>query len=179
MSEFKVDARKISKVWTHPNADRLDLAQVEGLSFQFVVGRKQFRVGDVVVYIPVDSCLTDELTAFLGLTGKLSGKSNRVRTVKLQKEISQGLVVRFLDLGYKFDCPDLKELINGDIRFNIHFAGNEISKISESFYIGQSGELIAYIDSSRFLSFALNGQNAAQKLGLTKGDRVEIERFDN
>lgn len=70
-------------------------------------------------------------------------------------------------------------MINSDIRFNIHFAGNEISKISESFYIGQSGELIAYIDSSRFLSFAINGQNAAQKLGLTEGERVEIERFDN
>lgn len=72
----------------------------------------------------------------------------------------------------------IKDLKNGETSFQIHFAGNNIHEISDSFYSGLSGELIAYIDSCRFLSFAINGQNAAEKLGLTKGDRVEIVRLD-
>ncbi len=70
------------------------------------------------------------------------------------------------------------DLISKETSFHIRFAGNEIGKISGSFYLGHSGELIAYVDSSKFLSFAMNGQNAAEKLGLTKGDRVEIVRLN-
>lgn len=93
MSEFKVDVRKISKVWDHSNADRLSLTSVEGLGFQFVTGKNQFQVGEVVVYFPVDSILPENLIELFGLTGKLSGKEkNRLSTVKLRGEISQGFV---------------------------------------------------------------------------------------
>ncbi len=93
MSEFAAEVRKIDKVWEHPNADRLALASVEGLDYQFVVGKDSYEVGDEVVYIPVDSLLPESLIAFLGLSGRLSGRlKNRVKTVKLRGEISQGLV---------------------------------------------------------------------------------------
>ncbi len=95
MSFFGVTVRTIEKVWNHPNADRLGLAQVEGSSFQFVVGRNDYMVGDKVLYFPVDSVLPAPLIARFGLTGKLSGKEkNRIKTVKLRGEISQGLVGR-------------------------------------------------------------------------------------
>jgi|GEM_PF-476488 len=95
MSFFGVTVRTIEKVWNHPNADRLDLAQVNGTAFQFVVGRDGYRVGDKVLYFPVDSVLPAPLIERFGLTGKLSGKDkNRVKTVKLRGEISQGLVGR-------------------------------------------------------------------------------------
>lgn len=93
MSTFKVEKTKISTVWNHPNADRLDLAKVEGIDIQFVVGRDQYTIGSDVVYFPIDSILQDDLITFLGLTGKLSGKNkNRIRTIKIRDEISQGFV---------------------------------------------------------------------------------------
>jgi len=98
MSTFGVTVEQISKVWNHPNADRLDLAQVEGMSFQFVVGRDQYKIGDLVLYFPVDAVLPDDVIEKLGLVGKLSGaKHNRVKTVKLRGEISQGLVSPLTD----------------------------------------------------------------------------------
>jgi len=95
MSTFGVYIKKISTVWTHPNADKLDLAKVEGMEYQFVVGRGEFKAGDDVVYFQIDSVLPDVLIQNLGLTGRLSGKEkNRVKTVRLRKEISQGLVAK-------------------------------------------------------------------------------------
>lgn len=95
MSFFGVTVRNIEKVWNHPNADRLDLAQVSDSTFQFVVGRDEYKIGDRVLYFPVDSVLPEPLIATLGLTGRLSGKEkNRIKTVKLRGEISQGIVAR-------------------------------------------------------------------------------------
>lgn len=93
MSKFSVDIRKISKVWDHSNADKLSLASVEGMDFQFVTGKDAYKVGDFVVYFPVDSILPERLQEAFGLTGKLSGKKkNRLNTVKLRGELSQGFV---------------------------------------------------------------------------------------
>lgn len=93
MAIFKVELTKITKVWNHPNADRLDLAVVNGIDLQFVIGRDSFKVGDDVVYFPIDSVLPQDLIDHLGLTGKLSGRDkNKIRTVRLREEISQGFV---------------------------------------------------------------------------------------
>lgn len=94
MSLFAVTVEVIEKVWNHPNADRLDLAKVVGMDFQAVVGRGQFKAGDLCVYIPVDSLLPEDLIERLHLQGKLAGSTqNRVKTVCLRGQISQGLVV--------------------------------------------------------------------------------------
>ena len=37
MSTFRVGLETIDRVWPHPDAERLDLASVKGMSFQFVV----------------------------------------------------------------------------------------------------------------------------------------------
>lgn len=71
MSEFAVTIERIGEVWNHPNADRLDLARVDGMSFQFIVGRDQYKVGDLVVYFPIDSLLPQNIVEKLGLVGKL------------------------------------------------------------------------------------------------------------
>jgi len=93
VSSFAVTIREIEAVWTHPNADRLDLCRVKGLDYQFVYARDQLKVGDLVAYFPVDSLIKDELIEIMGLTGKLSGKGhNKVKTVKLRDCISQGVV---------------------------------------------------------------------------------------
>lgn len=93
MSTFAVTIEEIAKVWTHPNADLLEMAQLSSMTFQFVIGKGQFKAGDQVVYFPVDSLLPVPIIEKLGLAGKLSGKEkNRVKTVRLRDQISQGVV---------------------------------------------------------------------------------------
>lgn len=95
MSTFAVTIKKLSKVWTHPNADRLELGQIEGCEYNFVILKGQYKVGDDVVYFPIDSILPQELVAKMGLTGKLSGKDkNRIKTVTLRGFQSQGIVAK-------------------------------------------------------------------------------------
>ena len=108
MSTFAVTVRKLSKVWSHPNADRLELAQVNDCDYQFVIPKGQYKEGDEVVYFPVDSILPQDVIAKMGLTGKLAGKDkNRLKTVKLRDQISQGLVTRPTDFLWptKGDSP--------------------------------------------------------------------------
>lgn len=111
MSYFSVTANKIAKVWSHPNADRLSLAQVSGLAYQFVILKDEFKVGDDVLFFPPDSILPALIIEKLGLTGKLKGKAqNRIKTIKLRDEISQGVVaapaVFFPDGSWRHMTPE-------------------------------------------------------------------------
>lgn len=90
MSTLKVTLERLT-IHPHPNADRLELAQV-GL-YRAVVLKDQFKTGDLGVYIPEQAIIPDDLIEELGLTGKLAGKQkNRVKAVRLRGEISQGVV---------------------------------------------------------------------------------------
>lgn len=101
MAFFGVTIEKIDKVWKHPNADSLDLASLEGITFQFVVGKDSMKPGDKVVYFPVDSLLPDVVKAVLPevVVSKLHGKDkNRVKTNKLRGAISQGLAFKIEEM---------------------------------------------------------------------------------
>lgn len=90
MSSFQVTAERLT-IFPHPNADRLELAEV-GL-YRAVVAKGQYRTGDHALYIPEQALLPDALIAELGLTGKLAGSAaNRVKAVRLRGELSQGIV---------------------------------------------------------------------------------------
>lgn len=93
MSTFAVTVERIARIWTHPNADLLEMAQLESMTYQFVVGKGVHQAGDLVVYFPIDSLLPTSIIETLELSGKLSGsEKNRVKTVRLRGEISQGVV---------------------------------------------------------------------------------------
>lgn len=93
MSEFAVTVETIGSIREHQNADRLEMATLASKDYDFVVVKGQFQTGDTVIYFPVDSVLPEWVTDALGLTGKLAGKErNRVKTIKLRGNISQGIV---------------------------------------------------------------------------------------
>lgn len=80
--------QKVDKIWEHPNAERLNLVRV--LGWQCVSNKENnFREGDKVIYLEIDSVLPDgpEWSEFL------RGRKFRVKTIKLRGEISQGLVM--------------------------------------------------------------------------------------
>ena len=81
-------------------SDFIDKATLKGSTFQFVVKKGQFNVGDEVLYAEIDTLLPQWVLQELGLEGKLSGKDrNRVKTVSLRKTLSQGLVMPVEILG--------------------------------------------------------------------------------
>ena len=95
MSYFAVTIERIKSSVPHSNADRLDVSMLEGMNYQFVTGRGEFAPGDAVLYFPLDSVLPAAIIEKLGLVGLLAGaQKNRVKTVTLRGEISQGLVSR-------------------------------------------------------------------------------------
>lgn len=95
MAFFAVTLETIAEIRAHPNADRLELASVAGLAFQFCIRKGDYAVGDQVVYFPVDSLLPAAIIEKLGIGNMLAGAAkNRVKTVQLRGQISQGLVCR-------------------------------------------------------------------------------------
>jgi RNA ligase (TIGR02306 family) len=95
MSFFGVTREKIGAVKPIEGADRIELATLAGVDFQFVVAKGAFKPGDACLYFPLDALLPLGTAEKLGVAGKLSGKDkNRVKTVRLRGEISQGIVGR-------------------------------------------------------------------------------------
>jgi RNA ligase (TIGR02306 family) len=104
MSSFGVICGKISEIKPHFNADSLVLAKIEGCDFQFIVKKDQFEIGSKCVYFMLESILTESITDKLGLTGKLRGANkNRIKTIRLRGEISQGIVCTPEVIGINWD----------------------------------------------------------------------------
>ena len=78
--------QKITKITPIPNADAIETADV--LGWQVVVKKGEFKEGDLVGYIEIDTIApATEQFEFL------RERNFRVRTIKLRGQISQGLVV--------------------------------------------------------------------------------------
>ena len=87
--------QKIVSLDPIPDADKIEKATV--LGWECVVAKKdQFQVGDLVIYIEVDSIVPDKPEYEF-----LRSKKFRVRTIRLRKQISQGLVLPLTTLPKK------------------------------------------------------------------------------
>ncbi len=93
-STYKVPLTTIVKVENHPDPEttRLELATVYG--FQVVVQKGKYKVGDEVIYIPIDSIIPYNLEKHLFPEGsKIKLNKNRVRQIKIRKAVSQGMLI--------------------------------------------------------------------------------------
>ena len=93
--------RKIAAVRPIPEADAIECVTVDG--WDVVTKKGEFSVGDLVVYLEIDSWVPTDLAPFLS-KGKepkeFNGiKGERLRTVKLRGQISQGLILPYATLG--------------------------------------------------------------------------------
>lgn len=109
MSSLIVEVTQIDEIIPHPNADRLELAKVKG--WVCVIPKETYKVGDLCVYIPIDSILPHDLEEKLFSTSKVKLTNSRIRTIKIRGAISQGLVVSIkdLDLGKVKLGQDVRE----------------------------------------------------------------------
>lgn len=110
--------RKIESVTKHPNADTLDLLKIGG--WQVVSKHGNFKDGDLCVFFEID--------AFVPVTGVFAfmeknkityeGREGaRIKTIRLRKELSQGLALPLHEFHKELVCEDKtdKQLIGLDI----------------------------------------------------------------
>jgi RNA ligase (TIGR02306 family) len=112
MSTLIVEITKVLDINKHPNADKLELITVKG--WQVVAQKDLYKIGDLVIYCPIDAVLPVELSDKMDVTKYLS--KGRVKTVKLRGEYSQGLLIpiSFIDddiLKSVFEGEDVKEVL--------------------------------------------------------------------
>lgn len=81
----------ISEIRPHSNADRLELAKV--LGWQAVVKKGEFKAGDRVCFVVIDTILPRTPWSGFLVDPKKPDAPIRLRTVKLRGEYSQGLVL--------------------------------------------------------------------------------------
>lgn len=99
-SLFKVPVTSILRIEDHPNAERLSLAYVYG--FQVVIQKNRYKVGDRILYIPVDSVIPEWLDQKLFPVGsKVKLDKRRVRQIRLRQSTSQGMIVNLEDIAEK------------------------------------------------------------------------------
>lgn len=104
MSEERKLARVVLIDSLHPieGADRIELAMIGG--WQVVAQKGLYTVGCKAVYFEVDSLLDVEKPAFTFLASSkntmVDGKQYaRIKTIKLRKQLSQGLLVPLSEVG--------------------------------------------------------------------------------
>ena len=97
--QLQVKVVELKDVLPHDNADRLEVALIEG--YTCVVGKGQFKKGDHAVYIPVAAILPQQLLESIGLwdhqtqKGKLAGPDGvRLKAQRLRGVVSQGLLLQ-------------------------------------------------------------------------------------
>lgn len=98
MSSFLIEICEIRNIKPHPNADRLDIAEVKG--WQVVVGKDYYTEGDLIIYLPPDTIVPKILHEMLNITNYLASlpkdmntEDRRVKAVRLRGEPSYGVIV--------------------------------------------------------------------------------------
>lgn len=91
-SGYKVPYTKILDIQPHNNAERLEVATVYG--FQVITQKGKYKVGDKIIYIPIDSILPANLEAIIfPADAKVKLSKSRVRQIRLRGLASQGMIV--------------------------------------------------------------------------------------
>ena len=124
--------RRINTIDPIAGADAIEVAIVDG--WKVVIKKGDFKIGDRAVYCEIDCWIPTELAPFLS-KGKepreyMGVKGERLRTVKLRGQLSQGLLLN-LDDALPFtnsfqDGDDVSEVLNigkWELPMNAQLAG--------------------------------------------------------
>ncbi|VVB53258.1 RNA ligase [uncultured archaeon] len=100
--------QKLSSLKPIEGADKIELAQMEGMGWVVVVQKGLHTVGDLVCFIPIDIVCPDKPWFSF-----LKDRHFRVRTVRLRGQLSQGIILPLSVLegsGFK-EGDDITELL--------------------------------------------------------------------
>jgi hypothetical protein len=165
MSERKLASiQKIVSLTTIPDADKIETARV--LNWDVVVKKGQFKVGDLVVYIEIDSFVPNSLAPFLTKEGKdpreYEGiKGERLRTVRLKKQLSQGLILPIPDTLQKVkEDKDVSEEL-GIIKYDVE---NQEEKVP-----AKQSKIFKILMKHKWFRVTIGNRILKWKTGLTGG----------
>ena len=154
--------QKIASLSPIEGADKIELAKLEGLEWQVVVGKGR-KVGELVAYVQVDTIAPDAPWSQF-----LKDRHFRVRTIRLKKQLSQGLIVPLGEISNFW--PENLVVAGADITA---FMG--ISKFEKPIPIGMQGKIkgnfptkyVAITDEERL-------QNCSRILGELQGVPMHV-----
>jgi S-adenosyl-L-methionine hydrolase (adenosine-forming) len=98
---------------------------------------------------------------------------------KASDGVLKGVVMRvdsFGNLITNFREEDLAEDALKAGKVDLQIGTHPVSRLVETFALGNSGEAVAYIGSSGYVEVAVNKGNAARTLGLGRGAAVTLEK---
>ena len=101
--------KQILDIQPHNNADALELAIIEG--WQCVIKKNEYKPGDLVVYIPIDTKI-EQSPSWASFLEKYNW---RVRLIKLRGELSYGLILPLSILPKDFPIEN-----NADVSKILH-----------------------------------------------------------
>lgn len=107
---YKVPLTEILQVNDHPSADRLDVCTVYG--FQVIAKKGQYRPGDKILYVPVDSIIQPELEYELfPPDSKIRLTKGRIKQIRIRQLASQGMLIdpEVIKKVYNFTPDTLEE----------------------------------------------------------------------
>ena len=127
--------QRIKDIQPIPKADRIEVATING--WQVVVKKGDFQVGDKCVYFEIDSILPDEEWCKF-----MEGRKWRVKTIKLRKQISQGLALRLEDVFENYDPDFLQE--GEDMTSNLNVKKHDPQALKEAKQHNQTKRVVPH-----------------------------------
>ena len=113
MSELSIKVVKITDLEVCPNSDKLSITYVNGKGgYVCVVGRTEFSVGDLAIYIPENSMIPDEIKS--SLNNEKIKVENRIRSIKIRGVVSEGLCLpakKYLTEEYLKEGAEVSEVL--------------------------------------------------------------------
>ena len=102
--------QKIKSIIAHPNADRLEVVELEGMAWKVVSQKDIHAVGDMVCYVENDTRLDEK-----PWNEFLRSKKFMVKPIKLRGVHSVGLILPLLDLAEELNGDTLDLTLGKDI----------------------------------------------------------------
>lgn len=150
MAIWSVFKTKISLL-PHPNADRMEICRCD--LNQLVVGKGQYKDGDIIVFAPERAMLPDDLKGDYvnqdtGISYLSGPENNRVKQIRLRGELSEGITINLDWVLSK--VPEWKTV--EDIPLNVDISEKlGISKYSPPIPFNMGG-IVKHNDSLNFSS---------------------------
>lgn len=195
---------QIDDIIKHPNADTLDIATIGG--WKVVAKSGLYEKGDMAVYCEIDSWIPHEVAPFLsGSNGprEYDGvKGERLRTVKLRGQVSQGLLMPITEvfadehitfaigmdvtdiLGIKKweppISPDLADSVRGAFPYDVQKTDQEriqnlAQEISESFVEGEEFEETIKLDGTSMTVYCRLGRDGEDTYSGVAGRNMDFK----
>lgn len=108
--------QKILNVRPIEGADKIEVAEV--LGWEVVVGKDEFKVGDLAIYFEIDSFLNAEDERYASFQPRFTNwgtkRGMKLKTIKLRGQISQGLLMpidRFIEVRGMIEGADVTDAL--------------------------------------------------------------------